>query len=442
MTNRKTSRMQPQKEEEPNRQKAKRRARYFRRSLIIALEVVMILILSICCYGISLLNRMGASGFDRNRLYLASVENNEGAISKAVTEGVSAEVNTAEEAGAEQQWQSELQTEAETEAQMQSSEPETQPPVTEALHGENEVLEHQQLTNGYWNILLAGVDAKGLNSDTMIICSININTREIRMASVYRDTLLKMHSGDVYRKANAELGRSDYMHMMSMLNMNLDLRLTDIIMVNWAVLVNFVNAIGGIELNITEGDVEIDLARAERGEKTAIMQGYITEIVNTTGIYSPQIEHAGTQLCNGVWTLAYCRNRSTVDNDYGRTERQREVIGKVLDRTKELIRNGDYGVILSALTEATSNIVTSLTPTDILQLAMYVTNFNIGAATGFPFEKKAPGGTFMGETDAVIPVDLAANVVQLHRFLYDDYSYTPSDTVNEISYTIRHQTGF
>ena len=48
----------------------------------------------------------------------------------------------------------------------------------------------------------------------------------------------------------------------------------------------------------------------------------------------------------------------------------------------------------------------------------------------------------MGETDAVIPVDLAANVVQLHRFLYDDYSYTPSDTVNEISYTIRHQTGF
>ena len=447
MTNRKTSYMQQQKAERLKKQKAKRRARYFRRSLVVFFEVMMILILSVCCYGISLLNRMSVADFDRSKLYMAPIENQNttSVITQEMNEGFPVEVTTVEELASELQKQTEPQTEAQTQtAQVmtESAPVEIQPPETEAIQGENEVLEHQQLTNGYWNILLVGVDAEGINSDTMIICSININTKDIRLASVYRDTLLKMHSGNVYRKANAELGRSDYMHMISMLNMNLDLRLTDIIMINWAVLVNYINAIGGIELTITEGDVEIDMAKADRGENTAVMQGYITQIVNTTGIYSPQIEHAGTQWCNGVWALAYCRNRYTVDNDYERTERQREVIGKVLDRTKELIKNGDYGVILNALTEATSNIVTSLAPADIFQLAMYVTNFNIGETTGFPFDKRAPGGTYMGETDAVIPVDLAGNVVQLHHFLYDDYNYTPSDTVKEISYTIRQQTGF
>ena len=445
MANRKTSYMQRQRAAALKKQKAKRRARYFRRGAIIFLEVLMILILSICCYGVNILNRMSASDFDRSKIYVAPVERQTTAevLTEAMTEQYSVEVVSVEELS------SAVAETPETEEVPQTEAPtETMPPVpaeTEPYHGEDEVLSLQNVVNGYWNILLVGVDARnqsemasGHQSDTMIICSINVNTKEIKLASVYRDTLMKMYSNGVYDKANAEIAKSDYMNMISMINMNLDLQIQDVILVNWAVMANYINAIGGIYLEITEGDIEINPNK----EHTAIMQGYITEIVNNTGIYSPQITSAGYQLCNGVWAVAYCRNRYTVNVDYGRTERQREVVNKVLDRTKELVMNGDYGVILKALTEACSNVLTSLSPGDIFQLAMYAANFNIVDTVGFPFDKRGTLGKYMGVDDPVIPIDFANNVVQLHRFLYGEDGYSPSPNVQEISYTIRQQTGF
>ena len=43
--------------------------------------------------------------------------------------------------------------------------------------------------------------------------------------------------------------------------------------------------------------------------------------------------------------------------------------------------------------------------------------------------------------DCVIPVDLAANVTQLHAWLFGEENYTPSQTVQEISNKIISDTG-
>ena len=74
--------------------------------------------------------------------------------------------------------------------------------------------------------------------------------------------------------------------MISMINMNLDLQIQDVVVVNWAALIRVIDAIGGIYLDITPEEVE-----------KGYITGYITEIEEATGIWQPQLTQAGYQLC-------------------------------------------------------------------------------------------------------------------------------------------------
>ena len=199
----------------------------------------------------------------------------------------------------------------------------------------DDILSHQETVNGYWNILLVGVDARdqanlgggnGVQSDVMMICSINVKTKEVKLVSIYRDTLLKMYSRDEFDLANSEFAKGSDTDMISMINMNLDLQIQDVVVVNWAALIRVIDAIGGIYLDITPEEVE-----------KGYITGYITEIEEATGIWQPQLTQAGYQLCNGVYAVAYCRNRYTTGMDMGRTSRQREVIDKMLQQAKSSV---------------------------------------------------------------------------------------------------------
>lgn len=65
-------------------------------------------------------------------------------------------------------------------------------------------------TKGYRAIALYGVDSRdsnmnsGTNSDSIMIVSINESTKEIKLVSVYRDTLMEIASGsmDTTQKVN------------------------------------------------------------------------------------------------------------------------------------------------------------------------------------------------------------------------------------------------
>ena len=67
---------------------------------------------------------------------------------------------------------------------------------------ENEVIK------GYRNVVLFGVDSrkgaltKGTLSDCIIIASINLETNDVKLCSIYRDTLLNL-SNDKYGKCNS-----------------------------------------------------------------------------------------------------------------------------------------------------------------------------------------------------------------------------------------------
>ena len=85
----------------------------------------------------------------------------------------------------------------------------------------------------------------------MIIVSINNDTGSIRMASVYRDTYLKLigdSKGEVFRKANAAYARGGAVEAISTLNTNLDLNITDYVIVNFAGLSEIVDIFGGVDI--------------------------------------------------------------------------------------------------------------------------------------------------------------------------------------------------
>ena len=109
----------------------------------------------------------------------------------------------------------------------------------------------------YTNIALFGVDStegeleQGNNrSDMIMIASIHKLTGEVKLVSVYRDTLLRVSEDDLYTKCNAAYAYGGPQQAVSMLNRNLDLNIRDYATVGFGGLADAIDAVGGIELDI------------------------------------------------------------------------------------------------------------------------------------------------------------------------------------------------
>ena len=85
------------------------------------------------------------------------------------------------------------------------------------------------------------------------------------------------------------------------------------------------------------------------------------------------------------------------------------------------------------------DISTNFTVKEILSLAKNVTKYQISSTTGFPYNVTTMKLSNIGDT--VIPIDLATDVVQLHKYLFEDESYMVSNTVQAISDAVQKKTG-
>lgn len=280
---------------------------------------------------------------------------------------------------------------------------------------------------GYTTLALFGLDNRSNgnfergNSDTMIVASINEDTGEIKMASVYRDSYLDIGDG-TFNKANAAYANGGPQQAVDMLNTNLDLNVTDYVAVDFNALVDAIDSLGGIELEINNVEA-------------TNMSGFIDEINGLTGRDSSHVG-AGTQVCDGVQATAYARIRQTTGWDFKRTERQRTVITKMFEKAKQT----DILTLNSMLDKILPKVSTSLSTAELLSLAGGAAKYNMGENTGFPFETKS--GDIGKLRYLEIPVNLEADVVQLHQFLYKNESYAPSQKVKDISAAIKANAGY
>lgn len=297
--------------------------------------------------------------------------------------------------------------------------------VANLVKNENISSDERDQMNTYRDIALFGVDSRegelesGTNSDTIMICSINKKTGEVKLVSVYRDTYLDTTDGH-YRKCNSAYAIGGAQQAISMLNKNLDLNITDYATVNFEALVDVVDLVGGVDITLTEGEVEW-------------LNGYLVEGRQVLGKDCEDVPGPGLQHLNGMQALAYSRIRY-IGLDYERTERQRKVLEQVMQKlsiTNLLEINRMIDIVLP-------EISTSLSLTEILSIASKAGSYKMGENQGFPFDKTTAD---ISAGDCVIPVNLAANVSRLHEFLYGTENYQPSDVVQEISSNIANETG-
>jgi len=286
--------------------------------------------------------------------------------------------------------------------------------------------ETKEALEGYTNIALFGLDNRTVgkyesgNSDTIMIASINNDTKEVKILSVYRDTYLNVKEG-TYGKINSAYSYGGPKNAIAALNKNLNLDITNYVAVDFGAVVDAVDLLDGIELTLTDEEVKI------------MNDNYIDEINEVTNHSSEKLSGGGTYKVDGVQALAYCRIRYTAGDDFKRTERQREVLTKMIEKAK-----GSSISTVSKLIEAMfGEISTSFTSKEMLSLASSVMDYELVGNHGWPFELYTGK---IGAQSMVVPTDLETNVQELHEYLFNEENNV-SNTVKGISEYIVNYTG-
>lgn len=282
--------------------------------------------------------------------------------------------------------------------------------------------ESKELMESSTTVALFGLDAANSNSDVIMLATINNNTKEVRLCSVYRDTYLDVGGGE-FRKCNYAYPHGGAEAAINMLNANLDLNITDYVAVNFTAVVKAVDLLGGVEMTVTD-------------EEAILMKGYMDEINKITKKKSQYLPGAGTYNMDGVQACAYSRIRYTAGDDYKRAERQRIVIAAMVEKAQR----SDIKTINSLIDEVFGDIKTSYSSAELISTATQIFNYQLGETSGFPFEKNSK--TLASKGSIVAPCDLESNVIELHLFLYGDESYVPTETVKANSARIINDTGF
>jgi len=298
----------------------------------------------------------------------------------------------------------------------------------------NDAVKEDPVMKNYWNIALFGVDAtnstelyKSSRSDSMMIASINLETGEIKLVSVFRDTYLNIGS-DRYKKANQAYRVGGAEQAIAMLNMNLDLDIKDFVTVNYQAVIDVVDGLGGIWMDISEDEIthlnnyQASIIRDTMPNRD--MDDYVS------------VTEAGYQRLNGLQAAAYCRIRYTRGDDFKRTERQRAVLQAIEDQAKK----ADLNTLASLFTKVMENVYTSIKSDDILTMINNISSYQIVDEGGFPTDNMRTTGTIGATGSCVVPLDLESNVVWLHQFLFGDESYQVTAEVKKYSDIIKSDT--
>jgi len=293
-----------------------------------------------------------------------------------------------------------------------------------------EVTETEAAKEKYTTLILYGVDARNntdlerdANADSTIICVIDNDTSEVKLYSVLRDILVETPSGIHTKLTNVYAGYG-VKESLGTINKCLDLSATQYATVNWTAVATAVNALGGIDVTLTEAEIKYINYNNEGMAKRV-------------GIPSDPIEYVGDGVyhINGVHAVMHAANRSVGMHDVSRAERQRTILTAMLKQAKSCTLTQLNDTINAVLPYVSTN----LTMAEILAMALKVTQYDITDTGMFPF-------TYVNEsnlTTAYVYCDsLQSNVTELHRRLYGVEGYVPNDEVlrvNEFIQSYRSQ---
>ena len=244
------------------------------------------------------------------------------------------------------------------------------------------------------NVLLVGSDSRDPNaelgrSDSMILVSYNKAENKATALSFLRDTLVEI-DGYGQSKLGHTFAYGGVGLTINTINKQFDLDIQDYIIVNFENLVGIIDELGGIPVKLTEEEAEY---------------------YRQTGM--PDI-HAGTVTLTGSQALAHARNRS-LDNDFGRTGRQRDVLYGIY---KKVMEKKDPAAILSLINYCMTQVSTNMGVNELYSIATDVLNAEhlTTQTAAVPKDGTYEFGTY--DSMSVLNIDLEANRQYIQELLY------------------------
>jgi len=269
------------------------------------------------------------------------------------------------------------------------------------------------------NVLLLGTDERTLSesarTDAMLICSINRNTGEVKLSSIMRDLAIEYTDIGQYN-GTYRINAANYFGgpnlAMRTINEKFGMNIQYYVLVNFFGFQKIAQRVGGIEVDITEAEQAKINKMIVQQAKFAYREG-----IDESDQENVYLETYGENThLNGRQTLAYARIRKLTGGDAMRTERQRTVLEKLLQKVKNL-----DAIQLAALAkDMISQVKTNLPFEDLFTIAMQVCGNGIGSVKSI---RLPVSGSYKEEVrndqSMLYDCDFQANALQLYNFIYE-----------------------
>lgn len=217
--------------------------------------------------------------------------------------------------------------------------------------------------NDVVNIVFFGLDEKVddiQRSDAIMIGTLDPINNKIKITSLMRDSYVNIPDYG-YDKLNHAYAYGGPELSIRTINKNFDLNITDYVSVDFSKLENIIDAMGGIDMEMSETELEH-------------VNNYL-DIVYTAAGKTPKhvhFEENGKVHMTGYEALGYTRIRGTLGGDFDRTERQRKVMNEIFNN----ISNSGIGKLAITMNKLLPFVETSLSNSEILSLGTQVLSMN------------------------------------------------------------------
>ena len=273
----------------------------------------------------------------------------------------------------------------------------------------------EELGDEYLNVAVFGVNAKSkdsdqTDSDAVYIASLNTYTDEVKLVSVYGNTMME-HEGTTIRLRDA-YGEGGPEEAIAVLNANLDLNIKNYVSVDFRAMVDVINILGGVDINVTE-------------EEIPHINGYAQDIAGVIGEKAKEVTKPGRQMLDGMQAVGYCRIRVTDGGDVKRGQRQQAVIAQMLERMQE----ADFAQMDKIMDQVFPEVETNFETSELLEYGQDASGYTVENLPAFPREIEAQkreelkeGQQFADFEEVVQAVDFKGEVETLHKELFPDVS--------------------
>lgn len=271
----------------------------------------------------------------------------------------------------------------------------------------------KELGDNYLNVALFGVNVISpadsvVDSDAVYVVSLNKDTKEVKLFSVYGNTMMENNGKEIKMKDAYAKGGPE--KAISVLNETLRLDIEKYVSVNFKAMADTIDILGGIEINVQPDEIPH-------------INGYAQGIAELMGKQPKQVTAAGNQLVDGVQATGYCRIRVTEGGDMKRGSRQQEVISKMLAKLKEANFSQMDKIIDSVFSQVETNFKTK----EIVDYGKNAMSYKIEILKPYPRQIKPqerkpadPNVPFTDYEEIVEGVDCKKDVEEIHRELFPE----------------------